>query len=129
MISESTTQERTDDTGESVRGTDDTGKGGALARGRGEGDDGVSTGTETSSTKTGNGTAGNEGFSVGSGAANDGAKLEDEDGDEERSLEWEVLVDFTPCGGVSKWKVRWNRVQLKSGEGDTYTLTGMHQRS
>lgn len=101
VIGESTTQERTDNTGDTVGSTDDTGKSRSfLGRSR-EPDDGVSSGTETGTTNAGDGTAGDEGFGIGSGATDDGAELEDENGDDERCLEREVLVDFTPFGGVS----------------------------
>lgn len=96
VVGEGAAQERTDDAGDTIGGTDDAGKGRSLlGRGR-EGDDGVGTRAQTSGTDTSNGTAGDEGFSVGGGTADDGAELEDEDGDEKGSLEGEVLVDFAP---------------------------------
>jgi hypothetical protein len=96
VIGEGTAQERTDDTSNTIGGTDDAGKGRSLlGRGR-EGDDGVGTGTQTSGADTSDGTASDEGLSVGGSTADNGAELEDEDGDDEGSLEREVLVDFTP---------------------------------
>lgn len=96
MVSEGTAEKGTDDTSETVRGADDTGEGGSLGRRRGEGNDGVGTGAETCSTQTGNGTAGDQSLSGGGGTANDGAEFEDENGDEERSLEREELVNLAP---------------------------------
>lgn len=97
VIGKGAADEGTDDTGDSVGGADDAGEGGSLLRGRGEGDDGVGAGAETGGSHAGDGAAGDEGLGVGGGAADDGAELEDEDGDEEGCLEGEVLVDFTPC--------------------------------
>jgi hypothetical protein len=102
VVGEGTAQEGTDDTGETVGGTDDAGEGRAVLGGSGEGDDGVGSRTETCCAETGDSTAGNEGFGGGGGATDDGAELEDEDGDEEGCLQGEVLVDFTPFfSGVS----------------------------
>jgi hypothetical protein len=101
VIGESTTQERADNTGDTVGSTDDTSESRpSLGRSR-EADDGISSSTETGTTNASNGTAGDEGFGIGSGATDDGAELEDENGDNEGCLEREVLVDFTPFGGVS----------------------------
>lgn len=100
VIGKGAADEGTDDTGDSVGGADDAGKGGSLLRGRGEGDDCVGAGAETGSSHAGDGAAGNEGLSVGGGAADDGAEFEDEDGDKEGCLEGEVLVDFTPWVGM-----------------------------
>lgn len=96
VVGEGTAQEGTDDTGETVGGTDDAGEGRAVLGGSGESDDGVGSRAETCCAKTGDGTAGNEGFGGGGGATDDGTELEDKDGDEEGCLQGKVLVDFTP---------------------------------
>lgn len=86
VICEGTTEKGADNASNSVRGTDNTGESRSLlGRGR-ESDDGVGSGTQTSSSDTRDGASDDEGFGVGSGAADDGADLEDEDGDEERRL-------------------------------------------
>lgn len=96
VVGEGSSQQRSDDTGKAVRSTDDAGKGGTLLGRRGEGDDCVCAGAEASGSQTGNGAAGDEGFSVGGGAADDGAELEDEDGEDEGGLEREILVCLAP---------------------------------
>lgn len=101
VIGKSTSQQRSDDTGETIRSTDDARECRTLLRRCGKGNDGVRAGTEASGTETSDGSAGDEGFGVGGGAANDGAEFEDEDGDEEAGLEREVLVDLSPCDEVS----------------------------
>lgn len=112
VVSESTAQERTDDTGNTICSTDDTGKSRSLLGRCREGDDGIGTGTQTSGANTSDGTTGDQGLSVGGSTADDGTELEDEDGDDEGSLEREVLVDFTPwvelaigLRGVRGWKL------------------------
>lgn len=105
MIGKRSSQQRSDDTGETIRGTDDARKRRTLLRRCGKGNDGVRAGTEASGAETSDGSAGDEGFGVGGGAADDGAEFEDEDGDEEAGLEREVLVDLSPCDEISMMKM------------------------
>jgi hypothetical protein len=101
VISEGTTKERTDDTGDTIGGTNDTSESRSLLRRSRETDDGISASTQTSTANACDGSASDEGFGIGSGTANDRTKLENEDGDDEGCLQGEVLVDFTPLGNVS----------------------------
>lgn len=97
VVSEGSSQQRSDDTGKAIRSTDDAGERGTLLGRRREGNDCVRAGAEASGTQTGNGSAGDEGFGVGGGAADDGAEFEDEDGEDEGGLEREILVCLAPC--------------------------------
>lgn len=96
VVGEGSSQQRSDDTGKAVRSSDDARKGGAFLGRRGKGDDCVGAGAEASGTQTGNGAAGDEGFGVGGGAADDGAELEDDDGEDEGGLERKILVRLAP---------------------------------
>lgn len=112
VVGKGSSQQRSDDTGETIRSTDDARKRRTLLRRCGKGNDGVRTGTETSGAETSDGSAGDEGFGVGGGAADDGAEFEDEDGDEEAGLEREVLINLSPCDEVSMMNI------FPSGYGD-----------
>lgn len=96
VVSESSSQQWSDDTGKAVRSANDAGERGTLLGRRREGDDCVRAGAEASGTQTGNSSAGDEGFGVGGGTADDGAEFEDEDGDDEGCLEREILVCLAP---------------------------------
>jgi len=111
VISKGTTQKRADNRSDTVCSTDDTSKCRSLLGGSRESDDSISSSTQTCATNTSDGTASDKGFSVGSGTTDDGAKFEDEDGNNEGCLEREVLVDFTPFGVVSD-KLNWERLRV-----------------
>lgn len=83
MVGEDATKERADNTGDSVAGTEKTSKGRRhLGRGR-ESDNGVAARCNAGAASTGDGAADNQGGAVGCGAADEGAELEDGDGQEE----------------------------------------------
>lgn len=96
VIGKGASQQRSDDAGKAVRRADYPGIRRALLRRRGEGNDGVRTGSKTSGAESCDGSTGDEGLGVGSGAADDGTELEDEDGDEKGDLEREILVRLAP---------------------------------
>lgn len=99
MVSEDATEERTDDTGDSVAGAEESSERGRhLGRGR-EGDDGVSPRGDTSTTCTSDGAADDQRGAIGCDTTDQGAELEDGDGDEEGDFEGEVFVDFAPRMG------------------------------
>ena len=104
MISKGSSQQRTDDAGKSIGSPNDAGEGRTLLGRRGKGNDGVGTGTNAGSTETSDGSAGDEGFSVGGGAADDGAELEDDDGEEEGCLERKILVCLSPWTSMLAWE-------------------------
>jgi hypothetical protein len=97
MVSEGTTKQRAKDTGKSIGCTEETGECRTTGWWCGEGDDGVCSGTETSCSQTGNGTTDDEGFSVGSCAADRRADFEDEKGGEEGPFEIKKFVCLAPC--------------------------------
>lgn len=94
-ISEGAAHERTGNTGNTVHGTNNTHVGRALVERHRALDDKKSTGEDTSGTETSDGTAENETGRVGSGAADEGAELEEAKGDEEDALDAVEGVEFT----------------------------------
>lgn len=96
VVGEGSAQQRSDDAGKAVGSTDDAGEGGTLLGRRREGNDCVCAGADARGSQPGNGAAGDEGLGVGGGAADDGAELEDEDGENEGDLEREILVCLAP---------------------------------
>lgn len=86
IVRKRTAKKWSDDTSQAVGSADDAREGRATLRGRGEGDDGVCAGTETGCSDAGDGSSCDEGFGTGGGAADDGADLEDGNGDEEGGL-------------------------------------------
>lgn len=99
VISEDSTEERTNDTGDSVAGAEESSEGRChLGRGR-EGDDGVSSRGDTGAARTSDGAANDQRGAVGCDTTDQGAELEDGDGDEEGDFEGKVFVDFAPGMG------------------------------
>lgn len=96
VVRESTAQQGTDDTCQTVRSTQDASERGPLLGGCGKGNDGVGAGAEASSSEACDGATSDEGFGIGGSAADCGADFKDEDSNQERCLEREVFVDFAP---------------------------------
>jgi hypothetical protein len=86
VIGESTSQQRADDTTETICGTQDAGESRSLLGRGGKSYDGVGTSAEAGGTNASNRSASNESVGARCSAANRRANFKDEDGREERSL-------------------------------------------
>lgn len=71
VVGECAAQKRTNDTGKSIRSTEDAGKGRPLLGRSRKGDDGISASSETSGADTSNRASSNEGLCAGGSTAND----------------------------------------------------------